>query len=259
MADEIAISRALIDLATSPEVNRKRTFGDVAAAMDVADLAEMYEALMGSAPRRHTRDKRYFVGHSGVPSTVGMSNRKEEHLAIALCNSGDTIALGTTDTLTLLDYQVPLKARQTDSGIGKVDLVGATGTGGIAVIELKVTTATSRGDTPLRALIESLAYCAIIEANADEITAEAAETYGLEVTSGRPCLVVMGPEMYWSTWPSDSLAALYELSDRVAATLDMHVWFVDLGDVDVIMGSAGSEPQILGTTAHTMLHKSHHG
>jgi len=256
VADEIAKSRALIDLATSPEVNRKTTLGEVAAAIDAADLAEMYEGLMGSAPHRHTRDKRYFVGHSGVPSTVGISNRKEEHLAIALCNSGDTITLGSTDTLTLLDYQVPLKARQTDSGIGKVDLVGATGSGSIAVIELKVATATSKGDTPLRALVESLAYCAIIEANAAEISAEVAERYGLDVASGRPCLVVMGPQRYWSAWPSDSLAAVYELSDRIAETLDMHIWFVDLGDVDVAMGSAGSSPQILGATTHTLLHQS---
>lgn len=250
------MSRELIELATAQEVNRKTTFGEVAAAMDAVDLGEMYEELAASAPRRHSRNKRYFVGHNGVPSTVGKSNRKEEHLAIALCNGSDTITLGAANTLTLLDYQVPLKARQTDSGVGKVDLVGATGSGDIAVVELKVTTATSSGDTPLRALLEAFAYCAIIEANAHEISAEIAETYGLDVDSGRPCLVVMGPERYWSAWPSARLAAVYGLSDRLAETLGMHIWFVNLGNVDVATGSAGNKPQLLGTTSHDLLHST---
>ena len=38
----------------------------------------------------------------------------------------------------MLYYQFPLKAKQADKGIGKVDLRGATDRGRLIVIELKV-------------------------------------------------------------------------------------------------------------------------
>jgi hypothetical protein len=101
--------------------------------------------------------------------------------------------LGETDELDLLDYQVPLKARQADRGIGNIDLLGVTASGRIAVVELKVTSSSSKGDNPLRALLESLAYCAIVEANAPDISSEIENTFISDTAAGRPDLVVMGP------------------------------------------------------------------
>ena len=56
------------------------------------------------------------------------------------------------------------------------------------VVELKVTGESARGDTPLRALLEGLAYCAIVEANAADIASEdrrAAPAVGISPDAGR--------------------------------------------------------------------------
>ena len=216
----------------------------------------MYEALRGTAPHRHARGKKYFVGHSGVPSTVGTSPRLEEHLAIALCNDSPALPLGDSDRLRLLDYQVPLKARRSDARIGKVDIVALTASGCVAVVELKVTTNKSKGDTPLRALLEALTYCAIVEANAQDFAFEIRERYGLPVTAGRPDLVVMGPAPYWSSWNDTALAAVYDLSDRLARAFDMQIRFLDLGDVTAAIGTDGRQPQLIGHVSTTVLHET---
>ncbi|MFT5153547.1 MAG: hypothetical protein ACI841_003548 [Planctomycetota bacterium] len=50
--------------------------------------------------------------------------------------------------LELIHYQTPLKARQDDAGLGKVDLFGLLDARLPCLVELKV----RGGDTPLRAL-----------------------------------------------------------------------------------------------------------
>jgi hypothetical protein len=55
-------------------------------------------------------------------------------------------------SLRLLDYQVPLKARQDDAGTGKIDLLGVTEVGEVGrfvVVELKIDYADGGlGDSP---------------------------------------------------------------------------------------------------------------
>jgi len=257
VAEELEISKELIDLANSPLVLRIRNFPATASALDADELLVIYKALRDTAPHRHERGRKYFVeGHIGVPSTKGASNRVEEHLAIALCNDMAGLPLGESDEIGLLDYQVPLKARQSDAGIGKVDILGVTVSGRVAVAELKVSTDSSKGDNPLRALLESLAYCAIVEANASDISNEIEDTFSIETTGGRPNLVVMGPNDYWSTWKHPALATVFELSDRLARTFDMGIWFLSLGHIDVIPGSGGTKPQLIGEVSTTVLHRS---
>ena len=259
MADELEISKDLIDLANSPHVTRIRDFPATASSLDTDELLVMYEALRDTAPRRHARDNEYFVGHKGVPSTKGASNRMEEHLAMALCNNMVGLPLDESDELRLLDYQVPLKARQTDAGIGKIDILGVTASGRVAVVELKVTSNSSKGDNPLRALLESLAYCAIVEANASDISSEVENTFFIDATAGRPDLVVIGPDRYWSAWTPTVLSAVFELSDRLASTFGMQIWFLNLGHIDVVPGSGGTKPQLTGKIVATVLHKSNRG
>jgi hypothetical protein len=63
------------------------------------------------------------------------------------------------------------KERLGDKGIGKVDMFGVIDKTLPCVIELKVqTTHDSVSDTPLRAALEALAYCAVIEANSSDIS-----------------------------------------------------------------------------------------
>ena len=181
----------LIGLHNNPAVNRTVEFAAVAntLASDVGMLARCYEHLVRVAPRRHARSKRYVHGRTGTTSSGASSNRREEHLAVALCNasrSGVTFALPDRRPLAIIDYQMPLKARQGDLGVGKVDLFAVVDGRLPCVIELKAARETTRGDTPLRALLEGLAYCAIVEANAADIASEVAEQHAL--SASRPAL-----------------------------------------------------------------------
>ena len=108
-------------------------------------LCDEYKELKRCAPRRANRGKRYFVGgHTGeisTPSdgrTLDTSNRFEEHLAIALWRLKGYWPRPDGGQFCILDYQIPLKAWQSDKGIGKVDLLGLTDGRRIMIIELKV-------------------------------------------------------------------------------------------------------------------------
>ena len=70
-----------------------------------------------------------------------------------------------------LDYQVPLKAKRADYGIGKVDLLGVTDRGRLIVVELKYPRS-GRGDSPAQALMAGLRYAAIVEANLEPLRAK---------------------------------------------------------------------------------------
>ena len=194
----------LVALYSTPEVNRITGFGAATARLSADELTTLYRELYASAPRRHRRGKRYFEGRSGTTSSGEQSNRREEHLAVALRNAffrTRPLALEHGRTLTLLDYQTPLKERRDNKGIGKVDLFGVIDGTLPCVIELKVPTAHGGcSDTPLRAFLEAFAYCAIIEANIDDLAAEAKETLGCTIKPARPTLMTMAPEDYWVSY-----------------------------------------------------------
>ena len=120
-------AEGLIDLHNNCAVNRIVEFAEVAGnlASNVGMLVHYYENLVRAAPRRHDRGKRYLHGRTGTTRSGASSNRREEHLAVALYNAsrgGVAFALPDQRPLTIIDYQMPLKARQDDRGIGKVDL-----------------------------------------------------------------------------------------------------------------------------------------
>ena len=80
-------AEGLIDLYNAPAVNRIAEFAAVARDLDVRQLGRWYEDLVRAAPRRHERGKRYLAGRTGVTSSGPSSNRREEHLAVALYNA----------------------------------------------------------------------------------------------------------------------------------------------------------------------------
>jgi hypothetical protein len=169
-------SHPLIELACSSRSNDPERFVEVAESLTAAEIARLFAAEKEQAPRRHGAGLAYFVGHTGVPSNDASTNRHEEHLAIALFRefgpSSDGMALPESGRLRLLDYQVPLEQRRADRGVGKVDLFGVDSSSTPWVIELKVKRS-GRQDTPLRGLLQALAYCAALESNLDEISSDA--------------------------------------------------------------------------------------
>ena len=156
-------------------------------------------------------------------------------------------------SLEILDYQTPLKARQDKSGVGKVDLFGVIGGNLPGVIELKVAGSGNKlSDTPLRALLEGFAYCAIVEANGVDIAGEALARDEIRFATARPALLVMAPEKYWSGYlnrPSAGnwLPTVRSLSKRLAVAMKMEVHLLALTDSKFKMGNKDERPQLKGT------------
>ena len=245
----------LLELYKSPEVSRISTFGDVAGQLDPGKLVAAYVSVRNSAPRRHDCKKSYFVDHAGLTTRSDNSNRREEHLALALwgeSQTGTPMVLPTDETLEILDYQTPLKARQSDKGVGKVDLFGLIDGCRSTVIELKVCPTTGGyGDTPLRAYLEALAYCAMVEANASEIASEASTRFNKSIDDQPPGLVVMAPQDYWAGygkhpksgqwWPN-----LSNLAAEIDNLLGLDTHFLGLQNATFRMGSKGQNPRLTG-------------
>ena len=158
----------------------------------------------------------------------------------------ENLTLPDQRPLEIIDYQMPLQASRGDQGVGKVDLFAVLDGTLPCVIELKKT----RRDTPLRALLEGLAYCAIVEANAPDIRSEVAEQYGL--SASRPTLVVMAPDDYW-TWYLDHpragrwLSPVRDLVSGLRGALGLEACLVALLDADVEMGLNGRPPRLIGS------------
>ena len=170
------------------------------AALDQNDLHDEYEKLVHSAPRRSDKNKAYFFEHAGKESAEH-SNRREEILAKALWKLNLSWPHPGGGGFRLLDYQFPLKAQQSDKGIGKVDLLGVTDQGRLMVVELKVKPADgSRGETPMKALMEGLRYAAIVMANQDAIAQEAKVRFNEEISAEPPLVQILAPKSWWEAW-----------------------------------------------------------
>lgn len=245
----------LLELYKDPEVKRISTFADVAGQLHPDYLVAAYTCARDSAPRRHDRNKLYFVDHAGPANRSKISNRREEHLALALWDesqTGDPMVLRNGATLEILDYQTPLKAQQRDKGVGKLDLFGLIDGCRSTVIELKVRPTTSNyGDTPLHAYLEALAYCAIVEANASEIANEASTKFNRSIDDRPPGLVVMAPQDYWAGYMEHPRAGewwpiLRTLAMEIDKLLNLETHFLGLRDTAFRMGTKGQDPQLIG-------------
>jgi hypothetical protein len=247
----------LVMLSHSTEVTAVSRFARAAADMTRAEIYAWYQQEVASAPKRTTRGKTYFVGHDGSVNSGSETNRAEEHMAIALFNAyGKTtegLVLPDGERLCLLDYQFPLKASQSDRGIGKVDLLGVFSSGRVGGIELK-RTGEATPETPLRALLEGLAYAAVIQANLETIAAEAKTLFGIQLSQKTPAVIVMAPQLYWNYFERTKAAgewreAMDRLKADIAAATDVPVYFLGLGECDVALGLDGNPPTLTGTVA----------
>lgn len=226
------------------------------AGIDVNALCREYEQLVENAPSRSGQDKCYFVGHSGVTSSGKWSNRKEEHYAVALCNLGLAWPQPDGGQSRLLDYQVPLKSRQSDRGVGKIDLVGVTDRGRLMVIEVKVAPdrGGSRGDTPVRALMEGLRYAAIAWANVDAIATEAKKCFGATIVKEPPVIQILADSTWWRSWlhmtgstrkkSGDWEAPFAHLVRAVKNRLGIEIQCLALEDVGLTLGLEGRSPML---------------
>ena len=244
--------RRLVELSRSRDVVAFTLFSAAAERLCEEEWAELYAQEKQLASRRPSRNKDYFLGHTGFPSTSGESNRVEEHLAIAIYNShaesGRGMVLPTGDVLTILDYQLPLKARRADESVGKVDLFGATSEGRACVVELKVG-GRRYPDTPLRGLLEGLAYAAVVEANLRAITEEAQDKFGVTLSQTAPEVILAAPSDYWNAFRGmvDDAAwsnHMLNLASVVQQHTGVEVLFLDLLDASCEQGTSTVRPTL---------------
>src|SRR5437870_3007098 len=96
----------LRDLYNHPSANAASQFSAFMAALTTNEVVAAYTEAVRDAPRRHQCNKAYFVGHAGRPSGGDVSNRREEHLAIAIFNrfrDEERLAITSGRTLRMLD------------------------------------------------------------------------------------------------------------------------------------------------------------
>ncbi|ORU94863.1 MAG: hypothetical protein A6F70_10125 [Cycloclasticus sp. symbiont of Bathymodiolus heckerae] len=153
--------------------------------------------------------------------------------------------------LEFIDYQMPLKAKQGDKGIGKVDLFGVIDHKVPAVIELKIDSANGgQADSPLRALLEGLAYCAIIEKNLAKITAEAFNKFNKKLNR-ELTLVVLAPDEYWRRYlqnrsAGDWLPEIKKISRILKDELNIDILLLAMSDSEFDMGLEGMPAKLTG-------------
>lgn len=221
------------------------------------ELRDEYLRLMERAPHRSERGKRYLVeGHNGIPSGGSASNRYEEHLAMALWNLKRLWPRADGSDFYLLDYQFPLQARQSDRGIGKVDLVGLTTKRRLMVIELKVKPANSdgRGETPASALVQGLRYSAIVRANQNAIAEEIESRFQIRITEQPPIVQILAPEDWWQGWMqlgerTRSAAGIWEaeftkLTRKIEGEIGVSIECASLEAVRLTLGGGGRPPRV---------------
>ena len=232
-----------------PELFRKRwskrRLAEEIVGLDVEALRAEYDRLFHAAPRRSER-QRYLLGHTGIPSTISLTNRREEHVAIALVGLDVSWPLGDGSRVRFIDYQVPLKERRADAGIGKIDLLGLTDRGRLVVTELKVIGQSGGvSDPPPTALLEGLRYAAVVQANQAAIAREVEEVHGIAPSSELPLVYILGERPWWDAWLQGGVAQVFgEVVGRISAAVGLPIELGSLSDVDLTYGSGGTAPRL---------------
>jgi hypothetical protein len=188
----------------SPEVNSFAVLARVASSFSENELLLKFERQGKAAPYRGLH-RSYFVGHTGKTTSGVSTNRREEHLAIALWRayreSGFALPEGTV--LFPVDYQLPLKSHrdEANAGLGKIDLFCVESEGESWITEVKIHSFRDGSvDTPLKALLEALAYCATLDPDMRYLSRESDDKkrmLGHVVSPIRPNLLILAPAEYW--------------------------------------------------------------
>ena len=202
----------LIELSNHREVRQAKGFKEAAAGLTGEELAGLYQTEVANAPRRAEAGKKFLV--NGKLPTARRPGKDEEHLSLALVNhcrdSGEGLALPRLGNLDLLAAQVPLATTSVDrskgdadpnKGVGKIDLLGVGSEDRLAVVKLKFAepgaTRGGTGDTPLRALLDGLAQCAIASANREALASELADSVERTLSDAPPLLALVASPRYW--------------------------------------------------------------
>ncbi len=206
MGDETIQAETLLQLAADRRVRQSKGFREVAEELTGEKLAALYAKQRERAPRRAAAGKRFFPKH---PARLG--KKEVEHVSRALLRLGLDTALPCDDeqTLRFVDWGVPLTSGTADktdpldpnTGVGKLDLLAIDQDDRLIAAAFRFlppdASRGTTGDTPLRALLETLAASAIIAANIEDLRKEAAEQFGVEPAAATPAVALIGTPRYW--------------------------------------------------------------
>jgi len=226
-------------------------------ALSEDQLFLLFEQQRKTAPCRGLH-KQYFVGHNGKTTSGNATNRREEHLAIAVWQAYRQTGFALPDGTWLfpVEYQLPLKSHRNraNAGIGKTDLLCVQSEGDPWIVEMKAQPKCGgHVDTPLKALLEALTYCALLDADMTNLCRESNEKKGMllrTVLPLRPNLLILAPSEYWDScdlaedrhcWREGFQA----LCHRIERTLKIKARFVRMDDCKWEMPGCGV-PHLIG-------------
>jgi hypothetical protein len=242
----------LLERAASADVRNAKGFRAAAAALTGEILADEFAAEREAAPRRSASGRKHLVAANRKLAAERKPARDSEHLALALATrageGGAPLALPEAGAFHALHAGVVLKSAQPDAALGAddpnwgaepIDLVGLGPDGRIAVAVVRwlapSATRVQTGDTPLRALLDGLAWVAGVEANRESLTAELAPLTGEPISPAPPALLLIGSFRWWelsrkreaqkgAAW----IKELERLAREIGAKLDIPVRFLTL-------------------------------
>ena len=200
--------RPLLDLAVTPEVKQVKSFRSAAEGLTGEQLAEMMAAEKASAAAESEGPPKHFPDdHDGA--IEGEPEPSAHEFAIALVNTckeeEHRIELPADGAeVDLLDYHVLLtslpksrrKARLRP--VHTASALGLTPEGRLAIVKCEMMPSKStKGDTPLKLLLEGLALCGAVEAHRATLTEQIREGSEREVSPEPPILMVLANARYW--------------------------------------------------------------
>jgi hypothetical protein len=203
---------SLSELSLDRDVRSAAGFRQVAERLDAKTLRELWRRQVETAPRRGAAGKKFLGERDGQLPKRG-ARADVDQLAIALASharrGGRALALPARlpgeepGSLALLDDHVPLDAGRgaVVEGAERADLFGIGPGDRMAVVVLRWLPPNAArgatGDTPLRALLEGLARCAVLEANREALAAELAAGFGRTLSPQPPLLYLVAAPRYW--------------------------------------------------------------
>jgi hypothetical protein len=199
------------------------------------------------------------LGNSGRTTSGLPTNRREEHLAIALWSAYRVSGFAIPDETILfpVDYQLPLKSHRDEANalLGKVDLFCAESDGAAWISEVKIhSTRSGSVDTPLKALLEALAYCATLDPDMQHLSRESDDKKNrlLHVVSPiRPNLLILATAEYWDVCDRAEARhcwreSLQALGQRIELALKVKVRFVRMANCQWEIPTSGT-PLLIGS------------
>ncbi len=204
----------LLERAASADVRNAKGFRAVAATLTGEIIATEWAAERESAPRRAESGRKHLVQANRKLAAERRPDRDSEHLALALATrsaeGGAALALPGGGVFAPLHGGVVLKSAQPDPALGAddpnwgaepIDLLGLGPDGRLAVAVVRWlapgAARISTGDTPLRALLEGLAWVAGVEANRESLVAELTEKTAETISAAPPALHLIASFRWW--------------------------------------------------------------